>query len=252
VIARDAMEADALATAANVLAPAETLELVRSLPDVACLIVTAEGRVERSPGWGRFQADARVPDVADAPTPTPEQDAPGHDADWFRSSELVVNFEINAPEAEGRRYRRPYVAIWIEDQDGRPVRTLLLWVSMGGAGPFQWIPDLKRWYRADQLRKQQDRTELVFTIARPTRPPGKYRAVWDGKDDRGKPVPAGRYTLMIDAAREHGTYQNLRTNVTVGEQPFTRALEGGAEIRSAQVEYRAKPGRGANPKGNGR
>ena len=45
------------------------------------------------------------------------------------------------------------MAVWVEDADGHPVRTLSLWVSSGGAGPFQWLPDLKRWYQADQERK---------------------------------------------------------------------------------------------------
>ena len=36
----------------------------------------------------------------------------------------------------------------------------------GGPGPFQWLPDLKRWYKADQARKQVDKTDMVFTIAR--------------------------------------------------------------------------------------
>ncbi len=115
---------------------------------------------------------------------------------WNKEYELVVNFEINQPDAETGRYRRPYVAIWAEDKDGTSVRTMSLWVSMGGAGPFQWLPDLKRWYAGDQERKRRDKKELLFTVARPTRPPGKYKVIWDGKDDRGKPVPAGEYTHL--------------------------------------------------------
>ena len=56
-------------------------------------------------------------------------------APWGDAFELAVNFEINRPDAGGR-YRRPYVAVWVEDKDGFPVRNLLLWVSQGGAGPF--------------------------------------------------------------------------------------------------------------------
>ena len=93
--------------------------------------------------------------------------AQGAAASWSRDFELVVDFEINQPEGEGRRYRRPYVAIWVENKEGFPIRNLTLWVSMGGAGPFQWLPDLKRWYRADQARKQVEKKDLVFT----TRPP---------------------------------------------------------------------------------
>ena len=92
---------------------------------------------------------------------------------------------------------------------------------MGGAGPFQWIPDLKRWYRADQARKQVDRKDMVFTVARPTRQPGQYKVIWDSTDDEGKPVARGEYTLLIDAAREHGTYQNIRKEVMLGDKPFT-------------------------------
>ena len=43
---------------------------------------------------------------------------------WGNEFELVVNFEINSPNAEGGRHRRPFVAIWIEDKYGFPVRTL--------------------------------------------------------------------------------------------------------------------------------
>ena len=151
-----------------------------------------------------------------------------------------MDFEINQPEGGGRRYRRPYVAIWVENKDGFPVRNLTLWVSMGGAGPFQWLPDLKRWYRADQARKQVEKKDLVFPTARPTRPPGKYKVIWDGKDDHGKPVARGEYTLYIDAAREHGTYQNIRKVLTLGEQPFSEELKGNVEIKSATIAYRRK------------
>jgi hypothetical protein len=159
---------------------------------------------------------------------------------WNPEFELVINFEINQPNNAGRRYRRPYVAIWVENKDGFPIRNLTLWVSMGGSGPFQWLPDLKRWYKADQARKEVENKDLIFTMARPTRPPGKYKVIWDGKDDHGKPVPAGEYTLLIDAAREHGTYQSIRKPLTLGDKPQTEILKGNVEIKAASIEYRRK------------
>ena len=77
-------------------------------------------------------------------------------------------------------------------------------------------------------------------MARPTRPPGKYKVIWDGKDGQGKPVGKGEYTILIDAAREHGTYQNIRKQVTISDQPFTEQLEGNVEIKSASIAYRRK------------
>lgn len=244
VLAKDAADADALATALNVLTPAEGVRLVESCPDAECLIIAADGAVTRSRGWGRFEksrsAVLALADEKAAPEKKDEPAAKPAAAPWGRENELVVNFEINRPEKAERGYRRPYVAIWVEDKDGFPVRNLVLWVSHGGPGPFQWLPDLRRWHKSDQPRKAIQKTDMVDAISRPTRPPGKYTVIWDGKDDLGKPVPAGEYTLYIDSAREHGTYQNIRTPVKVGGAPFAEELKGNAEIKSAAVEYRKK------------
>jgi hypothetical protein len=158
---------------------------------------------------------------------------------WNPDFELLVNFEINRPDGDGQRFRRPYVAVWIEDKDGLPVRTLILWAQAGGPGP-RWIPDLRRWYRGDQARRLVDDTDLVVTIARPTRMPGKYQVVWDGRDDLGQQLGAGQYTVSIEAAREHGTYQIIRKVVTLANEPLAEELKGNVEIKSASLAYRRK------------
>ena len=159
---------------------------------------------------------------------------------WNKEFELIVKFEINHPEAEKGRYRRPYVAVWAEDSEGKSVRTLALWVSMGGSGPFQWLPDLKHWFKSDEERKLAEKKDIFFTIARPTRLPGKYKLIWDGKDNHGKQLAGGDYTIFVEAAREHGTYQSIRQNVSLSDQPFRKDLKGNVEIRSASIEYRRK------------
>jgi hypothetical protein len=167
--------------------------------------------------------------------------APPDDHGWGARFELVVDFEINRPEAEPGRYRRPYVVCWAEDAQGRTVRTLLLWVSQGGAGPDQWLPDLRRWYRDDPGMKRVAKKNLIYTLGRPTRAPGKYAVAWDGKDDRGNPLPEGDYTLSLEAAREHGTHQLLRKTLSLRQEPFVEDLPGDVEIRSARLEYRPRP-----------
>jgi hypothetical protein len=254
VIAGRSADADALATIFNVLAPEESVRLADSVPGVDCLIVTTQGRVARSDGWHLYEKARPAPlamaQGQDSPAPGGGKDeakvgkgeataAPR--PPWGDEFELVVNFEINRPDAEGGRYRRPFVAIWVEDKDGFPVRNLTLWVSLGGPGPWEWLKDMKRWYRSDQNRKRVDKKDMVLTISRPTRPPGKYSVIWDGKDDHGKPLDRGEYTVFIDAAREHGTYQGIRKQVTLADGPFAEELEGGIEIKSASIEYRRKP-----------
>ena len=54
----------------------------------------------------------------------------------------------------------PYVAVWVEDKDGLAARTLALWLMARQPGP-RWHPDLKRWYRDDQVRRLADDTNLI-------------------------------------------------------------------------------------------
>lgn len=254
VIAERAADANALATTLNVLPVDQGLRLAASIPGVECLIVTAEGQVHRSAGWARYVFAAAAPADAIAPppllaAPPADERAPKNDgaakpapaaASWGAKNELAVNFEINGNEGNGGRYRRPFVAVWVEDKDGLTVRTLALWLQ---AQQPRWHPELKRWYRDDQMRRLVDETSLIDTVSRPTRPPGKYSVTWDGVDDRGKAIGPGKYSLCIEAAREHGTYQIIRKEITVGEKPFTEELKGNVEIKSASVEYRAKSGK---------
>ena len=132
------------------------------------------------------------------------------------------------------------MAVWVEDSEGKQVRTLALWVSLSGSGPFQWLPDLKRWFKSDEDRKLAEKKDIFFNISRPTRPPGKYKLIWDGKDNHGNQLGGGEYTLFIEAAREHGTYQSIRRQVSLSNKPFSEDLKGNVEIRSASVEYRRK------------
>ncbi|MBV9879678.1 MAG: DUF2271 domain-containing protein, partial [Gemmatirosa sp.] len=77
-----------------------------------------------------------------APDATPMPNAPK----WDDRFELAVDLEIAAQE--GFRYHRPYVAVWVEDAAGKPVRTLSLWVNTTGRGP-RYIRELKRWFYAE-------------------------------------------------------------------------------------------------------
>src|SRR6185312_6480433 len=114
VVAERSIDADVLAKVFNVLPPAESLAFARSIPGVECLIVACDGRVARSDGWNRLERPRPVPvALADDPKPAPrkkpadkaakEEKAPPRDP-WADEMELVVNFEINRPEAQARGY----------------------------------------------------------------------------------------------------------------------------------------------------
>ena len=224
VVASDPSEAGALATAFSVLTPVESRRLAASRPDVEFLLVAGDGHQIASPGWKSLSAPMApvsfVPFVA--------QPSAGV---WDTSDELVINLELGQPDAG--RYRRPYVAVWMEDKDRFPVRTLALWYQKP-----RWLPELNAWSHDDRLRNMAEGADITSSVSSATRPPGKYTLKWDGKDNQGKLVKAGIYTVCIEAAREHGTHQLLRQDIDFNGRPKQMQLPGNAEMAGISLDYR--------------
>lgn len=150
----------------------------------------------------------------------------------FASSlELAISFEIINPG--GFRYAKPYVAVWVEDKSGKPVRTVALWVQTGKGA--RWIPDLRRWYG-----NVGNANSLISTVSAPTRMPGKYNLVWDGKDDNGRVVAQGGYFVCIEMAREHGPYSLFRESVELGSSAFGKRYNNSGELGGIAIELRKK------------
>jgi len=222
VVAADPSDAGALATAFSVLTPEESARVAASIPGVEYLLIARDGRRITSPGWSGLGA-AFAPAQVDAK----EQAAQGL---WDPEFQLTVTLEL--AQIGGGRVRRPYVAVWIEDKDKFPVRTLALWVQKP-----RWIPELRAWYRADRARNAVERTEILPSVSSATRAPGKYTLKWDGKNNAGQFVKAGTYTVFIEAAREHGTYQLMRQEMDFKGTPKRIELKGGTEIAAAVLDY---------------
>jgi len=156
---------------------------------------------------------------------------------WDDRFELAVDFEI-APQ-EGFRYHRPYVAVWVETPEGKRVRTLSLWVNTSGRGP-RYIRELRRWISGEREQEDAGGPDLVASMSGATRPPGAYSVVWNGRDDRGNVVEQGAYRIIIEAAREHGSYQLMQQELTLATKPVAADLSGNEEIGRAHVEYRRR------------
>jgi hypothetical protein len=223
-MAKTAVEADAMATAMNVMSIEKSLAFCKVHDEYACLIVDRDGKQFASHNWPASKTVESVPSAM----------LTAEGMGWPKGAELKVDFEINRPG--GGRYQRPYVAVWIEDEAENPVRTLMLLLMQDNPGP-RWYRDLKRWHKKETIRTNQDLPSMVTMISVATKPPGKYSAVWDGTDDQWKPVARGKYFLFIEAAREHGTYQLIKQEITIGSEPVSGELKGNTEIKAASYEY---------------
>jgi hypothetical protein len=203
-----------------VLPPNESLRLAASIPGAEFLLITKDHRRVTSPGWKAFET------VAFQAAPT----GPGPKAgQWDESFELTISVEL---ASFGGRSRRPYLAIWVEDENKFPVRTIALWYDKD-----RYLPELKAWYRGDRLRSMAEKTDLAHSVSSATRSAGRYTFQWDGKDNAGRLVKPGKYTVFIEAAREHGSHELIRQEMDFNGVPVQIKLPGKKEIASASLDY---------------
>lgn len=227
VIHPDAVTAGALATAFNVLSPAESAELAASLPGTEYLIVTNAGESVTSPAWNKLAVPAPANTPGAAQTARLLSISPQKDKLWNTDQELLVNLELS--QFEGR-FRRPFVAVWVEDQNHQVVRNLALWYNKP-----RWLPELRAFYSL-----QSDANIDLSSVTGATRPPGAYSLKWDGKDNVGQLVKQGKYTVCIEAAREHGTYQIIRQEMDFNGKLKQQTIPGNTEVSAASLDYRKK------------
>lgn len=173
VVAADAASADALATALTVMPISAGLALVDAVEGAAALIVSDTGVPFASARWPAL--------LEPGPAGPPPR--------------LLIDYQIPAPAPAQGGYRKPYLALWIEREDGTAVRQLHV---LGDRA--RWLGELPRWWR----HYGRNDPAAALGLARPTRAPGRYALAWDGRDDAGRAMPAGRYLLRVEAAREHG------------------------------------------------
>jgi thiamine biosynthesis lipoprotein len=225
VIASDNVTANALATTLCVLTPEEGLQLVAATPGVECLLVTKEGKQLRSDG---FQA-MEVPFARLAANIAFQNNKDEKKIEAWPEG-YQVNFTVTIPTVTVKKYRRPYVAVWVENADAKPVRSITVW----GNNTRYW-KDLPQWWKF-----AKNDTDLVKAVTRATRPPGKYSLVWDGKNDNGTALPQGTYTVYIEVHREHGKLVRQTGRIQCGAEPAHITLEKNAETGDTLVEYAKK------------
>jgi hypothetical protein len=231
VIAQSPAVAGALATALSVMTPKESARLVASLPGVEFMVINKNGDRIVSNGWSAFEAAPEAPNVELHPVAAYKQTgARAGESQWDQKYELIGAIELSL--IPGYRVHRPYVAVWVENEQHAPVRTIALWF-----GKYKYLNELRAWSREENMRSVSEDNHVLNSVSSATRPPGKYTFRWDGKDDFGNLVKAGKYTVLIEAAREHGSYQLMHQEMDFNGSPKQFQLPGDVEIASATLDY---------------
>lgn len=92
------------------------------------------------------------------------------------AADLELSLEI--PRLTVAEYHRPYVAVWIENQDKTAVKTLAVWydVKLKNQEGQKWLKDMRQWWR----RAGRDMSLPADGVSAATRAPGKHQVVFKG------------------------------------------------------------------------
>ena len=235
VIARTAVDANALATTLCVVPATEGMSLIEQTRGAEAIRIDTDGRVRRSSGLSRFER--------------PRIMATAAPANWPAGYELNISLTLTEGTAGsrqggfggfggfggrgGRGVKRPYVAAWIEDTSGRLVRVLAFW-----ADKPRYYTELASFYT---LIGRDERR--LSNLARATRSAGNYHLVWDGLDEKQMPVESGSYRVVIETNQEHGSYGKQSGVIVCGDQPAQITLSATANFESVTVEFGPRPAR---------
>jgi thiamine biosynthesis lipoprotein len=246
VVAADCVSANALSTAACVLGLEGGVKLVlRQASEY--LMTDSAGTIRSSAG---FIATA-IPGALDASATSPSPDAKAQPsasakvapaavsatdpqstsaAIWPKDFQATINLTLKSQGLFGRfGGRHPYVAIWVEDTKKKLVRTITVW-----GNSYKYLRELSGW-----LGMVGPNINLR-SITHATRPAGQYSVVWDGMDDKGKPVPAGDYRIVVEINRENGTHVKESALLHCADTAQSAALPDTAESTASKIEYGPK------------
>lgn len=142
---------------------------------------------------------------------------------------LTVSVEL--PRIASASYHRPYVAVWIENADQSMNRSLAVWYQQTrnaeGDGK-DWLKDMRTWWRKGgrAMRLPAD------GVSGPTKAPGRHTVTVPAS--RLRNLPAGNYTIVVEAARELGGREVVRVPFRWGG-PNTANASGSSELGAVRV-----------------
>ena len=148
------------------------------------------------------------------------------------AAELTV--QVTLPTVSTASYYRPYLAAWVEKGDDKAaVGTLAVWYDMKlrdnlGKG---WLRNLRTWWRGDGARLALP----VDGVSGATRPAGTHTLHFAGTGPVLAGLPAGRYQLAVEVAREQGDRELVRVPFDWGGSPNAAQVDGSKELSRVSV-----------------
>lgn len=150
------------------------------------------------------------------------------------AGQLDISLEV--PRIDAAEYHRPYIAVWVEGADRNAAANLAVWYQQteGREGHgTKWLPDLRQWWR----KSGRTLKVPVDGVTGPTRPAGSHALRFDDAHPELAELPAGRYTLVVEAVREVGGRELLKIPFEWGNTSEGRA-QGSSELGLVSLSTR--------------
>jgi hypothetical protein len=125
------------------------------------------------------------------------------------AADLALKLEI--PQLNVAEYHKPYIAAWLENADQKVVTNLAVLYDMkkkDNAGT-KWLKDMRQWWR----KAGRDVEMPLDGVSGATRAPGEHTLTFPVAKEALNKLPAGQYTLVVEAAREAGGRELVKVPV---------------------------------------
>ena len=145
-----------------------------------------------------------------------------------------LTLDIQVPQQAVAEYHKPYLAGWIEDGSGQVKGTVFVWydVRKRDGGGLKYLKEMRTWWR----KAGRDMTLPADGVTGATRAPGRQTVTSDAV---GKNLPAGQYSLVVEASREAGGHDLVKLPFSYSPaKPVTVSGKGDGELGDIRVTYK--------------
>lgn len=212
VIAPTAAEADMLATVLCLVDAPTAMQIIQTRKNCQALVIDNQHLVHRSAGWKQQEAPASQNEL----------------------SPVEISFE-QAFSGTGKKSKRHYTIIWVENQQGEKVKDILLWHKMKKR---KYLKSLKSWWGIGGKETAKDLTFLK-SVSEATKRAGQYSTSWDHTDNAKQALPRGKYSIHIEVNREDGPGKerptHLEIDIDTRQQSLSKKASPAPEIPHFQV-----------------
>lgn len=131
---------------------------------------------------------------------------------FAQSNRVTVNFTFTKQSG----FASNQFAVWIEDAEGRYVKTIYAAKFTAGGGWQKRPLSLPEWVKKSNLARL-NKTQ-IDALTGPTPKNGALSYVWDGTDSAGRAVAAGEYRVLVEATLRNENRVLYTAKIKLGEK----------------------------------